>query len=147
MPPADLNGDTCNIGEKSLVSLNGYTKSNTMKKLDKTTVKTIILVTVLLILAIAFSLFFNRNKGWLSLVIVLSPMISLIIALLINDYVMRKKYNLEKEEGSFRYKGEEEYLPFSEVLRRKHESDRRCLLITVGINIGLLGLMILGALL
>ena len=101
----------------------------------------------LLLFAIAFSLFFNRNKGWLSLVIVLSPMISLIIALLINDYVMRKKYNLEKEEGSFRYKGEEEYLPFSEVLRRKHESDRRCLLITVGINIGLLGLMILGALL
>ena len=117
-----------------------------MKKLDKATVKTILLVAGLLILAIAFSLIFNRNKGWLSLVIVLSPMASLIIALIINDHVMRKKYHLEKEQGSFRYKGEEEeFLPFSEVLKRKHESDKRTLLITLGINIFLLALMILGA--
>ena len=116
-----------------------------MKKLDNATVKTILIAAGLLLFAIAFSLFFNRNKGWLSLVIVLSPMISLIIALIINDHVMRKNYNLEKEEGSFRYKGEEEFLPFDEVLKRKHESDRRTLLITLGINIFLLALMILGA--
>ena len=116
-----------------------------MKKLDNATVKTILIAAGLLLFAIAFSLFFNRNKGWLSLVIVLSPMISLIIALIINDHVMRKKYNLEKEKDSFRYKGEEEFLPYEEVLKRKHESDKRCIIIFFCINIVLLGLMIIGA--
>ena len=116
-----------------------------MKKLDNATVKTILIAAGLLLFAIAFSLFFNRNKGWLSLVIVLSPMSSRLRALIINYHVKRTKYNLDKQEVSVRYKGEEEFLPFDEVLKRKHESDRRTLLITLGINIFLLALMILGA--
>ncbi len=114
-----------------------------MKKLDKATRKNIALGIFLIALAVAFSLIFKG--GWWSLAIVLTPMISLIIALVINDRIMRKKYNLEKEKNSFRYKGEEESIPFDEVLRRKNESDRRCLIITFCVAVALLGLMIIGA--
>ncbi len=114
-----------------------------MKKLDNNTIKIILLTAGLLALAVAFSIIFRG--GWWSLTLVLSPMISLVAALIINDHIMRKKYNLEKEKDSFRYKGEEELLPYEEVLKRKHESDKRCIIIFFCINIVLLGLMIIGA--
>ena len=103
-----------------------------MKKLDNNTIK-----------IMAFSLVFKG--GWWSLTLVLSPMIAIVGALKINDYIMRKKYNLEKEKDSFHYKGEQEFLPYEEVLKRKHESDRRTIILGFCINVFLLGLMAIGA--
>ncbi len=114
-----------------------------MKKLDNNTIKIILIVAGLLALAVAFSLVFKG--GWWSLTLVLSPMIAIVGALKINDYIMRKKYNLEKEKDSFHYKGEQEFLPYEEVLKRKHESDRRTIILGFCINVFLLGLMAIGA--
>lgn len=119
--------------------------SSAMKKLDREIIKTAAIIIAVAAFIVAFSVLFKRNGGWLSLVIILSPMIAIIGALKINDHIMRKKYNLEKEKDSFHYKGEQEFLPYEEVLKRKHESDRRTIIIGFGITILLLGLMIIGA--
>lgn len=116
-----------------------------MKRLDKQSVKTAVIVIAIVAFAVTFSILFSRNGGWLSLIIILSPMIAIIGALKINDHIMRKKYNLEKEKDSFHYKGEQEFLPYEEVLKRKHESDRRTIIIGFCITIFLLGLMIIGS--